>query len=115
MNAAHVTAIDGVSARVATTVTIESAMSWNPLSKSKISATMIVRMIRVVQRAGEVRDILLVERSHEHGVRAVRQLMRDTVGEALDFIQRCRATTPDPKTGIVWRQARDFPAHGSAA
>ena len=37
--AAHTTATPGESTRVDTTVAIELALSWNPLMKSKISAT----------------------------------------------------------------------------
>jgi hypothetical protein len=38
-NAAHATAANGESTRVDTTVAMEFAASWNPLMKSKISAT----------------------------------------------------------------------------
>ncbi len=38
-NAAHATAMRGVSTRVETTVAIELAASWKPLTKSKPSAT----------------------------------------------------------------------------
>ncbi len=37
-NAAQITACHGSSTRVATTVAIELAASWNPLTKSKIRA-----------------------------------------------------------------------------
>ena len=37
--AAHTTATPGESTRVETTVAIELALSWNPLMKSKTSAT----------------------------------------------------------------------------
>ena len=37
-NAAHNTALNGVRTRVATTVAIEFAASWKPLTKSKINA-----------------------------------------------------------------------------
>src|SRR5574339_244551 len=40
-NAAQITALPGVRTRVETTVAIELAASWNPLMKSKTSATRI--------------------------------------------------------------------------
>src|SRR2546426_3002587 len=42
--AAHTTACSGVRTRVETTVAMELAASWKPLMKSKISATMTMRM-----------------------------------------------------------------------
>ena len=38
-NAAQRTALNGVSTRVATTVAMEFAASWNPFTKSKINAS----------------------------------------------------------------------------
>ena len=38
-NAAHTTAVPGLKTRVETIVAIEFALSWNPLMKSKVSAT----------------------------------------------------------------------------
>ncbi len=47
-NAAHSTACHGFSTRVATTVAIEFAASWKPLTKSKISAIATTRTTRVM-------------------------------------------------------------------
>ncbi len=45
-NAAQMTATPGVSTRVETTVAIELALSWNPLMKSKTSATRTIAMTK---------------------------------------------------------------------
>jgi hypothetical protein len=47
-NAAHSTATCGDSTRVDTTVAIELAESWNPLTTSNASATTMVMMTTVV-------------------------------------------------------------------
>src|SRR5207244_5779018 len=48
-NAAHATAMRGVSTRVETTVAIEFAASWKPFMKSKARATRIKRTIMRVR------------------------------------------------------------------
>src|SRR4029453_2917577 len=50
-NAAQSTATWGVSTRVETTVAIELAASWKPFRKSKASATMMMKMRKVVSVA----------------------------------------------------------------
>jgi hypothetical protein len=48
-NAAHKTACSGVSTFVETIVAIEFAASWNPLMKSKISASAITIINNVIE------------------------------------------------------------------
>src|ERR1051325_11482202 len=51
--AAHTTAADGVSTRVDTTVAMEFAASWNPLMKSKHSATPTMARTNQADRSEE--------------------------------------------------------------
>jgi hypothetical protein len=45
--AAHTTAAEGDSTRVETTVAMEFAASWNPLIKSKASATRMIASTKI--------------------------------------------------------------------
>ena len=50
--AAQTTPCSGVSTRVETTVAIELAASWKPLTKSKASATAMIRMTEIRVESG---------------------------------------------------------------
>src|SRR4051794_28331328 len=75
-NAAQATACTGRSTRVATTVAIEFAASWNPLLKSKTSARRMVRMRRTSMGSGvlqqdpfdDVRHVLALVYGHLHAL-----------------------------------------------
>src|SRR4051812_4162341 len=63
-NAAQITALPGLNTRVETTVAIELAASWNPLMKSKASATKISAM--TARRFESIRSGVLHDDAFEH-------------------------------------------------
>src|SRR5262245_47120956 len=108
-NAAHTTALPGVSTRVETTVAMELAASWKPLMKSKISATRISATTE--SRLTSIRRSGVLDDDAFEDVRDVFTPVGGSLQEVEDFLplddgDRIALLFEEPAHGLLVRPVR---------